>query len=104
MLQAGQTALVRVKAATADGKVQRDGYALAEFWEPGRDPEHDPSQRDRPDRIVELEWDEALRAWSGYVDTAGWAPGTWTVRGRAQCPTGRGPAKGWAWGALPLAA
>ncbi len=104
MLQAGQTALVRVKAATADGKVQRDGSAVAEFWQPGRDPEHDPVQRQAPDRVVELQWDEALRGWFAYVDTEGWAPGTWAVRGRAHCPTDRGPAKGWAWGVLQLAA
>ena len=45
MLQAGQTALIRVKAATVSGAVPRDGYAVAEFWAPGRDPEHDPEAR-----------------------------------------------------------
>jgi hypothetical protein len=104
MLQAGQTALIRVKAATVSGAVPRDGYAVAEFWAPGRDPEHDPEAREHPDYQVELAWHEELRAWAAHADTAGWAPGTWTVRGRANVSTGQGPAKGWAWGTLPLAA
>lgn len=104
MLQAGQTALVRVKASEPDGSVPREGYATAEFWAPGRDPEGDPAARGRPDHVAELFWDEKSRAWTAAVDTEGWAPGTWTVRARASCTGRQGPLKGWAWQSLLLEA
>jgi hypothetical protein len=103
VLQVGETAVVRVKAATPDGRVARDGYAIAQFWAPGRDPRHDHDLQDHPDHELECQWDEKLRAWVAQADTSGWAPGDWTVRGLARCATDRGPAKGWSWGTLPLA-
>lgn len=104
MLQVGKTAIVRVKTADSNGRVAREGWAVAEFWAPGKDPEHDPSVRDRPDKSFECFWDEPSRAWTAHVETEGWEPGSWTVRGRAACQTAQGPAKGWSWAAMPLAA
>lgn len=104
MLQVGQTALVRVKASEPDGAVPREGSAVAEFWAPGRDPEHDPAARGRPDHVVECFFDEKLRAWTAAVSTEGWQAGTWTVRGRAACTGRHGPLKGWGWQDMPLSA
>ncbi len=103
-MQAGQTVLVRVKAATAEGSVARDGSAVAEFWAPGRDPQAVPETLVSPDWTVPCTWKEELRAFCAQVDTSGWAAGTWTVRGLAVSETSGGLAKGWSWGTFALAA
>lgn len=75
------------------------GQVTAEFWAPGRDPEHDPAARDAPDHAVPCAYDARIRRWTARVDTAGWEPGAWTVRGRVS-----GEDEGWAWRVIPLAA
>lgn len=92
-MNAGETILVRVTAAR-DGRPVTDGPVTAEFWAPGRDPEHD-----RPDHGFLCAYDERNRRWLARVDTAGWAPGLWTVRGAV-----RAQDSGWGWSTFPLAA
>jgi hypothetical protein len=104
-MQAGQTALVRVKAAHHGGRVAREGTVTAQFWAPGRDPRADPSLGSSPDLLVPLAWSEAQRAWCALVPTGGWAPGTWVMRGSAACPDLENVVcLGWAWAVLELAA
>lgn len=92
-MNAGETILVRVTAAR-DGSPVTDGPVTAEFWAPGTDP-----ARDLPACEVPCFYDERNRRWLARVDTAGWVPGRWTVRGAV-----RGTESGWAWSAFPLAA
>ena len=78
-MQAGQKLAVRLRAATPDGSAVR-APAMAAFYRPGKDPEHDPAHR-VPDRVVPLAFDEASRVYGAEVSTAGWVPGTWTYCG-----------------------
>lgn len=97
-MHAGESIQVRLTAARAGAPVTA-GTVVAEFWAPGRDPEHDLAARGTPDHAVPCAYDARTRRWSAAVSTAGWAPGRWTVRGRV-----RGEHEGWAWQVLPLAA
>jgi hypothetical protein len=90
-VHAGETVLVRVTAARA-GRPVTEGLVTAEFWAPGRDPEHDPAARADPDHAVPASFDAPSRRWLARVPTAGWTPGTWTVRGRVA-----GDNETWAW-------
>lgn len=89
---------VKVRAVRGDGSVHK-GSAVALFFAPGRDPEHDPADRS-PDRQVVLAPDPAARGYAASVPTAGWAPGTWTVQGVVLGPDGS--PEGWGWYRLPL--
>ena len=97
-VQAGKTALVQMRAALADG-TPLEGPAVASFFRPGKDPEHDLADRE-PDLEVALAFDPVTRLHHAQVSTAGWAPGTWTVRGRTD---GDQP-RGWAFSRFPLEA
>jgi hypothetical protein len=97
-MQAGMKLAVRLRAATPEGKAAGTA-AVARFYGPGRDPEHDPADR-VPDRTAVLAFDPASRAWQAGVPTAGWAPGTWTLQGVVLGPDGA--AEGWAWHRFPL--
>lgn len=100
-MHAGESIQVRLTAAR-DGKPVTAGTVVAEFWAPGRDPEHDPDARRHPDHRFLCLYDDRTRRWTTQVDgriTAGWAPGQWTVRGKVS-----GEHEGWAWQVLPLAA
>jgi hypothetical protein len=92
-MHAGETLLVRVTAARS-GYPVTSGSVTAEFWAPGADLKHD-----LPDHEVPCAYDERTRRWTARVDTAGWAPGLWTVRGAA-----RGAESGSGWSTFPLAA
>jgi hypothetical protein len=92
-VNAGETIVVRVTAAR-DGSPVTDGPVAAEFWAPGKDPEHEVA-----DYWAPCVYDERNRRWLARVDTTGWAPGRWTVRGVV-----RGDEPGWAWSSFPLAA
>jgi hypothetical protein len=88
-VQAGQTATVRVRAARS-GALVREGEVVAQFWRPG----HDPGPGGYPpDKQAACRFDEAARGWVADVDTTGWEPGTWKVRGLARDPADR---QGWA--------
>jgi hypothetical protein len=101
-MHAGEGLLIRVTAGHPGGAPVTSGTVTAEFWSPGRDPERDPAARESPDHAVPCEYDERSRRWLARVDsTAGWAPGTWTVRGRAVAASS---AEGWAWQTFGLAA
>jgi hypothetical protein len=94
--------MVRVVAADGNGRPVTAGPVAAEFWGPGRDPEHDLAVRAAPDHRVLCSYDSAARRWLARVDgrvTAGWAPGTWTVRGWVH-----GEPAGWGWATFGLAA
>jgi hypothetical protein len=93
-MHAGEAILVRVTAAR-DGSPVTDGPVLAEFWAPGRDPEHDPAVRDDPDQQRLCSYDSRTRRWLVQLRTTGWAPGIWTVRGRVYD-------EGWGWSTFPL--
>jgi hypothetical protein len=92
-MHAGETILVRVTAARAGNPVT-SGPVTAEFWAPGADPEQDLADHEAP-----CAYDERTRRWTARVDTAGWDPGLWTVRGAV-----RGQESGWGWSTFPLAA
>ena len=99
--------MVRVKGSlpAPDGRVVREGDVLAEFWRPGRDPRGDAAQRSTPDHYVACLFDEQTSSWVTRASTAGWGPGTWTVRGRLTTPVTSGePGEGWAWLTFDLAA
>lgn len=100
-LQAGKTAVVRVKAARK-GSPLKDGTVYAEFWAPGKDPEHDTAVRKLPDYRLPCLFTRV--GWVCEVPTAGWAPGAWTVRGHVVAATEKGTAVGWDWGVMELAA
>ena len=89
---------MRVRAVRK-GRAVSSGQVIAQFWAPGRDPGRDPGVREAPDHVVPCAYDPRTRRWSALVSTAGWPPGTWTVRGLV----GEEPA-GSAWGTFPLAA
>lgn len=89
---------VRVRAVRGDGSLHK-GSALARFFAPGKDPEHDPADRD-PDRQVVLAPDQGTRGYAAQVPTAGWPPGSWTVQAVVLAPDGT--AEGWAWYRMPL--
>ncbi len=97
-MHAGEDIEVRVAASRA-GSLPQLARVTAEFWSPGRDPEHDPAERQRPDHSSPCSFDPRLLRWTAVVGTSGWAPGTWTVRGRAD----DGGAFGWAWSSFRLA-
>lgn len=97
-MQAGEKLAVRLRGTRADGRAHRSG-AVAEFFAPGRDPEHDPADR-IPDRQAVPAFDEASRTYAAEVSTAGWEPGSWTVRGAVLGPDG--VPEGWAWFRFPL--
>lgn len=97
-MHAGETILVRVTAARA-GQPVTSGQVVAEFWPPGQNPEHDPVDRARPYHAAPCAFEEASRRWTARVDTSGWPPGLWRVRGRVT-----GEDTGWAWSVFPLAA
>jgi hypothetical protein len=100
IMQAGQTIAVRVRGARPDGSAHRHG-AVAAFWGPGRDPRRDPGDR-VPDRTAVLAFDPVTRTYGAEVRTAGWRPGTWTVRGIVLGPDG--VPEGWDWYRFPLEA
>lgn len=83
-MRAGATLAVRVRGARPDGSAHRPGSgargAVAAFYRPGKDPEHVLADRD-PDRVLVLAFDAVTRTYGAEVATAGWEPGTWTVRG-----------------------
>lgn len=85
-------------SAVRDGRVISSGQVTAQFWAPGRDPEHDPEARQDPDHAAPCAYDPRTRRWSALVSTAGWLPGTWTVRGLVEEDVA-----GSAWGTFPLA-
>jgi hypothetical protein len=97
-MQAGETLAVRVRGVRADGTAHSRG-AVAQFYAPGRDPEHDPAARD-PDKVLVLPFDAVTRHYGADVRTVhpdgrAWAPGTWTVR--AAVLGADGAPEGWAW-------
>jgi hypothetical protein len=96
--QAGETVLVRVKASrpAPDSRVVRTGYVVAEFWAPGTD------TSESPDHCAPCFYAESSAAWVAVVDTTGWEPGVWTLRGRVT--SNEDDATGWSWGTLPLSA
>jgi len=98
-MHAGEGIEVRV-AASRSGSVPEQALVTAEFWGPGRDPEHDLPARRSPDHAAPCEFDPASRRWTAVLSTDGWEPGTWTVRGRADA----GGAAGWGWSTFRLAA
>jgi hypothetical protein len=85
-----------VTAARA-GRPVTEGEVTAEFWAPGRDPEHDPDARRSPDHSASCAFEPSTRRWLARVATAGWPPGTWTVRGRVS-----GDHETWSWATFPL--
>ena len=95
-MHAGETVLVRVTAARAGAPVT-GGAVTAEFWAPGRDPEHDAAARGDPDHAAPCTFEPRSRRWLARVSTAGWAPGTWTVRSRVA-----GEDETWAWATFGL--
>lgn len=84
--------------AARRGRPVTDGAVTAEFWAPGRDPEHDAADRADPDHAVPASFDAASRRWLARVPTHGWTPGTWTVRGRVA-----GDDETWGWATFGLA-
>lgn len=102
LMQAGQTVLVRVKAVIPGGMSVKEGTVIADFWAPGRDPQHDPADRDRPDHSLPCTYSAAERGWTALADTTGWTPGQWVLRGRVAAATPLGNAKGWDWSTLVL--
>jgi hypothetical protein len=105
--QAGETITTRVKGSfpVPDGRVVREGTVVAEFWRPGRDPRSVPSERDTPDYCSECTFDQRISSWTARVSTEGWAPGTWTMRGRLATVAAPGEtAQGWDWLTFELAA
>jgi hypothetical protein len=99
-MHAGEGLLIRISAARS-GRVIDGGQVTAEFWAPGRDPVTDPAVRATPDHQAGCDYDPFTRRWTARVPfTAGWPPGTWTVRGRASGEDW----DGWAWQTFPLAA
>jgi hypothetical protein len=99
-MQAGQKLTVRVRGIRPGGGVHDRG-AVAQFYAPGRDPEHDPADRE-PDRVLVLPFDPVTRFYARDVATAGWAPGTWTLRGVVL--DAGGTLEGWAWHRFPVEA
>jgi hypothetical protein len=99
-MQAGMKLAVRLRAATPEGKAAGTA-AVARFYGPGRDPEHDPADRE-PDRVLVLPFDPVTRFYARDVATAGWAPGTWTLRGVVL--DAGGTLEGWAWHRFPVEA
>lgn len=86
--RAGETIEVTLRCSTSSGQVVREGNARAEAWAPGRGLDSEP------DYSVVAEWDPAARGFTAWLDTAGWAPGSWTVQGRVRAVTPRGVADG----------
>ena len=97
-MQAGSKLEVNLRAATPAGSLLR-GPGIAEFFCPGKDPEHTPADR-VPDRQAPLSFDEAARTHTAQVSTAGWQPGAWTLRGAVL--DAAGVPSGWAWFSFTL--
>lgn len=91
-MQAGKTLLVQMRAARPDGTALT-GPAMATFFGPGKDPEHNPGDRS-PDREMPLSFDPVTRLHGAEISTTGWQPGSWTVQGRTL--GGDGAPAGWA--------
>ena len=89
---------VRVRGSRPDGSSHSAG-AVAEFYTPGKDPEHVQADRD-PDKLLILPFDPVTRTYGREVSTAGWEPGTWTVRGVVLGPDG--VPDGWEFFRFPL--
>jgi hypothetical protein len=85
----GETIEVTLRVSTSSGQVLREGHATAQFWAPG----HVPGECD-PEWNVTAVWDSGNRGFTAFVETHGWAPGTWTVRGKVSAGTPHGPATG----------
>lgn len=85
---AGETIEVTVRAARTTGRVIRSGEALVHFWAPGRD------TGQPPDCTLTAGYDAANRGFTTLANTEGWAPGTWTYRGRITADTDSGPVTG----------
>lgn len=64
------------------GRTVDEGQVIAEFWEPGRDPEHNAQHEASPDHVAPCTFDPRSRRWTAEVDTTGWPSGVWTLRGR----------------------
>jgi hypothetical protein len=94
--------LVRI-AADRSGRSVSSGQVDAEFWAPGRDPQHNPDHEASPDHVIACLFDSGTRKWTAEVDTTGWLPGAWTLRGRVatEQPELSGLSD---WRSLPLAA
>jgi hypothetical protein len=73
--------LVRI-AADRSGRSVTAGRVAAEFWAPGRDPQHNSGDEASPDHVIACLFDSGTRKWTAEVDTTGWLPGAWTLRGR----------------------
>jgi hypothetical protein len=99
-MQAGGKLSVRLRAAKPDGQVVR-AAAIAEFYRPGKDPEHQLADR-IPDRQVPLSFDAASRTYGAEVSTTGWLPGDWTLRGSVLDASG--VPSGWGWSGFTLEA
>jgi hypothetical protein len=97
-MQAGSRIAVKLRASRPDGSLIR-GPAIAAFYCPGKDPQHDPADR-IPDRQVPLSFDDTVREHTAEVSTAGWKPGTWTLQGTVL--DAAGVPSGWGWYAFPL--
>jgi hypothetical protein len=97
-VHAGEKIAVLVRGNCLDGTAHHGG-AIAEFFAPGRDPQHDPGDRE-PDSSVPLGFDPVTRTYGADVPTAAWAPGTWTVRGAVLGADGE--PEGWGWYSFTL--
>jgi hypothetical protein len=84
--------------AVRDGHLEAGAQVTAQFWAPGKDPEHDPAVRAHPDHCATCLLDPNTRRYVAEVSTEGWAPGTWTARGLVG-----GEATGWGWRTFSLA-
>lgn len=98
LMRAGSKLAVRVRGVRMDGS-PHSGGAVAAFYGPGKDPEHVLADRE-PDRQVVLSFDPVTRIYGGQVATAGWEPGTWTVRGVVLGSDG--VPEGWEFSRFPL--
>ena len=97
----GETVHVRVKPSSA-GQVIKEGTVVAEFWGPDVNPMTDQAARDNPAATALCSFD-GHQSWECRVDTTGWAPGIWTVRGKVDAyATPDEQAKGWAFSTFTL--
>lgn len=98
-MYAGQKLTFRMRAADPlTRRLVTDADGVAWFFAPGTS----PLAGDPPVAELPLTWDQETRYYTGHVDTAGWAAGTWRAQGSIS--GGAGGYQAWEYTTFPLEA